>query len=150
MITKLARNCQLFLACHWHACSCNPTLTLRVPVDSLIWAPDTSWLLFYFLIKYWYSILDITHWPEFIAPSRWLWVWSKNYSEHCQWARSQAAGRCSGDWGAGDWQPNWPWRGNGRLQPSSIRHQTSSILWTWSEHGSVPSLWSACVSMWSL
>ena len=92
MITKLARNCQLFLACHWHACSCNLTLTLRVPVDSLIWAPDTSWLLFYFLIKYWNSILDITHWPEFIAPSRWLWVstWSKNSSEHCQSAHSQA------------------------------------------------------------
>ena len=79
MITKLARNCQLSLARHWHECSWNLTLTLReLPVDSLIsGAPDTLWLarlLFYFQIKYWNSILDITHWPEFIVPSRWLWA----------------------------------------------------------------------------
>ena len=150
MITKLARNCQLSLARHWHECSwnlkCNPD-SPGAPCpcwQPYLWSkhltPYGLATLFYFQIKYWNSILDITHWPEFIAPSRWLWALQEFWRELS--ISSQTAVRCFGykPWRIhnSDWQPNWPWRGNGRLQPSSIRHQTSrhgiqhslNVIWT--------------------
>lgn len=56
-----------------------------------------------------------------------LWIQAMELWQSLQWRIHNS-----------DWQPNWPWRGNGRRQPSSIRHQTSrqgiqhslNVIWT--------------------
>ena len=163
---------QLFLACHRHECSCNLTLTLQAPDDSLISSPGTWHLMaqgcFIFLIKYWNSILDITHWPLFIAPSRWLWTLQSLHSPG-GWIlidsriMTRIVRQLSADLDTSnevltilvmemvtDSQID---RGEVTADSSLPSfHQASNIQTrhslTWSGHGSVACLWSACVSMW--
>ena len=81
---------------------------------------------------------------------------SKNYDKNCQSALKQADAL---DTSHGEYTTvtdsqidRGEVTADSSLPPSDIKHRdkVSSILWTWSEHGSVTCLWSACVSMWGL
>ena len=165
MITKLARNCQLSLARHWHEFSWNLTLTLReLPVDSLISGASTWHLMAWATVLFPNKILKFN--PGYHSLTRVYCAQqmtvsspesqSKNYDENCQSALKQADAL---DTSHGEYTTvtdSQIGRGevtaDSSLPPSDIKHpdKVSSILWTWSEHGSVTCLWSACVSMWGL